>query len=439
MHDADVTRDRSVAVWVIALLVVLAGCAGPPETATAPAPAVSRALPDAVSADTPRPAAELAGPKTIRLWHRWPGGEATTIRSLLDDFEASRPDVQIEMMYQSDLAGALLAIGEMGESPDIVALPGDQISEFTRNGWLTPLDDYVDFAWLADTYLGTSVEALRSGGKLWGLPMAVQTVTFIYNLNLIGGEDLAAQTSELLARARQYQGTHDGIWYLAYPAKDDIYFAAPWFYGAGAWYAREDGSVGLNTPAGEAAAAFLSSLHEVMPLDIDYTLADTLFKSEQAAIIVNGPWYLSELEALNIPYGLQIMPVVSSSGQPARPLVSVDGLALGPAPRHAETAAQVMAYLTSAESQMQLARAHGLIPANQMAIRRAGDEGLVVIVHFAKQAELGQALPTTPYWDAAWSPVQSLLNALWNGEPVQPALERAQREAEALIDALANR
>jgi arabinogalactan oligomer / maltooligosaccharide transport system substrate-binding protein len=320
-----------------------------------------------------------------------------------------------------------------------VALPGDQIARFVEAGLLSPLDDRVDATWLAETYLPTALDALRLGGSLWGLPLGVQTVTFIYNANLIGDEELSAQTSEILSRAREYQVAHDGIWYLVYPARDDVYFAAPWFYGAGAWYAREDGSVGLDTPAGAAAAAFLSSLREVMPADIDYTRADALFKSGQAAIIVNGSWYLPELEAAGISYGLQIMPVVSSSGQPARPLVSVDGLMLGSTSRYAETAAQVMAYLTNAESELQWARQHDVTPANRLAIQRAGDEGLGLIVHFAKQAELGQALPASPTWGATWAPVQTLLEELWAGEPAQAALEAAQREAEAYVATLAGR
>jgi maltose-binding protein MalE len=109
---------------------------------------------------------------------------------------------------------------------------------------------------------------------------------------------------------------------------------------------------------------------------------------------------------------------------------------LGAGSRYKQTATQVMAYLTNAESELQLARNFNAVPANKMAIQRAGDEGLAIITHFAKQAELGQGLPATPNWVATWAPVQSLLKALWAGEPVETALETAQREAERSISAL---
>ena len=438
MHSPDV-MIRKVAICGFALIVLLAaGCAGPMETSEPSTPTVG-VQPEAVVADTPTPAPEPVGPKTITIWHRWSERKAATVRELLDNYEISRPNVFVQMVYQADLYDALQAAHESDAAPDIVALPGDSIAEFVNAGLLASLDSHLDATWLAETYLSPSVEALRLDGALWGLPIGVQTVTFIYNMNLIRDEELAAQTSQILSKAREYQAAHHGVWYLVYPARDDVYFAAPWFYGAGAWYAREDGSVGLNTPAGDAAAAFLASLSEIMPPDIDYTMADALFKSKQAAIIVNGSWYLPELEAAGISYGLQIMPVVSSSGQPARPLVSVDGLMLCSESRYMETATQVMAYLTNAESELQLARDHDVVPANLLAIQRASDEGLALIVHFAKQAEVGQALPTTPYWGATWTPVQALLEALWEGEPAQDALDTAQRASEEYVATLGGR
>lgn len=438
MCDSNALRHNSILAALLVVVLLVTSCAAPPEPTAAPATATLAMQIEAAERETPAPTPDQSGPKTLTLWHRWPESQAATVRALLDDYQNSRPDVIVEMAYQGDLYAAMETAKEAGNAPDIVALSGDRIAEFVGSDLIAPLDAYIDPIWLEDTYLSTALGALRLNGKLWGLPVDVQTVTFIYNQDVIRDEELSAQTSELLANARKYQSAHDGIWYLVYPARDDVYFAAPWFYGAGAWYAREDGSVGLNTPAGEAAAAFLSSLREIMPPDMDYTSADALFKAGRAAVIVNGFWYLPELEAAGIPYGLQIMPVVSSSGKPARPLVSVDGLMLGSSLRHVDAAVRVMAYLTNAESELQLTRKHDIVPANQMAIERAGDEGMTLITHFAHQAELGEPLPTTPYWMAAWVPVKSLLESLWEGVPAGVALQRAQKEAEENIAQLSD-
>lgn len=407
----------------LSLVAGMMGCAGPASLpATAPPEAARLALSPPALSPTP------SGPIILSVWHRWPEAQAATVRELLDNYQSSRPNVRVELAYKADLYDSLQQAKEVGPMPDVIAMPGDRIAEYVAAGVLEPLDIYIDASWLEESFLSPALDALRFQGKLWGLPLHLQTVTFIYNTRLIQDEELSAQTAELLAKARAYQASHAGIWYLVYPARDDMYFAAPWFYGAGAWYVDEKGQVGLNTPAGLEAAAFLASLREIMPPDIDLGKADALFKAGQAAITVNGPWYLPELEAAGIPYALQLMPTVSSSRQPARPLVSVEGLMLGSEPKHVEEAVRLIAYLAGSESELRLARKHGLIPANLLAIQRANEEGLVVIYHFAKQAELGVGMPTTPYLGATYGPVSQLLQALWNGTPPPVALQLAQEE-----------
>lgn len=405
---------------------LLAGCAAPPAVST-PLPAPP-AVPQSQALATPTP----AGPVTLTLWHRWPERFAASVRQLLDEFE-SVTGVHVEMSYQASLHEALGEAQAAGQLPDIVAMPGDYLALAVQNSWLQPADPLFDSAMLDETYLRAGLESLRYQGHLWGLPLNLHTQTFIYNLDLITEAELSADTGELVAKARQYQSAHPGVWYLAYPARDDVYFAAAWFYGAGAWYAREDGSVGLNTPQAVSAAAFTASLREIMPADIDLTKADALFKAGQAAITINGIWYLAELDAAGIRYGLQIMPVVTSSGMPARPLVAADGLMISSGCERPVDAARLIAYLTNAESALRLARNHSIVPANRLALQRAEQEGLWVVAHYARQAELGQSLPATPYWPAVLPAVRDALDAIWAGQPPAEALQAAQAAAEKLV------
>ncbi|MBC7241231.1 MAG: extracellular solute-binding protein [Anaerolineae bacterium] len=423
---------RHALVGIITLGVIiglLTGCAGaPPSAAPTPSPA---AVPQSQALATPTP----AGPVTLTLWHRWPERFAASVRQLLDEFEQTA-GIRVEMTYQASLHEALNEARAAGRLPDVVAMPGDYLSLAVETGWLQPAEPLFDPAMLEETYLPAGLEALRYQGHLWGLPLNLHTQTFIYNMDLISEAELSADTAELVAKARQYQAAHPGIWYLVYPARNDVFFAAAWFYGAGAWYAREDGSVGLNTPPAVAAAEFIASLREIMPADIDLTKADALFKAGQAAITINGIWYLAELDAAGIRYGLQIMPVVSASGMPARPLVAADGLMITSQCQRPAEAARLIAYLTNAENALRLARGHSVVPANRLAVQRAGQEGLWIVAHYARQAELGQPLPATPYWPAVLPAVRDALEAIWEGQPPAEALQSAQTAAEQLIASL---
>lgn len=415
------TRIRLIVLMLV--IGLSAGCAAPAVSVPPPSPPP---VPQSQALITPTP----AGPLT--LWHRWPERFAASVRQLLDEF-ARVTGVQVEMSYQASLYEALREAQAAGQLPDIVAMPGDYLALAVQNGWLQPADPLFDPIMLDETYLQAGLEALRYQGHLWGLPLNLHTQTFIYNLGLISEAELSADTGELVAKAQQYQSAHPGVWYLAYPARDDVYFAAAWFYGAGAWYAREDGRVGLNTPQAVSAAEFIASLREVMPADIDLTKADALFKAGQAAITINGIWYLAELDAAGIRYGLQIMPVVTSSGMPARPLVAADGLMITAQCRRPADAARLIAYLTNAESALRLARNHSTVPTNRLALQRAEQEGLWIVAHYARQAELGQPLPTTPYWPAVLPAVRDALDAVWAGQLPADALQAAQATAEKLV------
>lgn len=420
---------RHTLIRVIALVLIislLAGCAGAPAV-TAPTSTPS-AAPQSQPLAVPTP----AGPVTLTLWHRWPERFAASVRQLLDEFEQAA-GIHVEMTYQASLHEALKEAQAAGQLPNVVAMPGDYLSLAVGNGWLQPAEPLFDPAMLDETYLPAGLEALRYQGHLWGLPLNLHTQTFIYNMDLISEAELSAATAELVPKAQQYQAAHPGVWYLVYPARSDVYFAAAWFYGAGAWYAREDGSVGLSTPEAVSAAEFIASLRQVMPADIDLTKADALFKAGQAAITINGIWYLAELDAAGIRYGLQIMPVVSSSGLPARPLVAADGLMISSQCQRPAEAARLIAYLTNAESALRLARSHSVVPANRLAVQRAGQEGLWVVAHYAHQAELGQPLPATPYWPAVLPAVRDALEAIWAGQPPAETLQAAQTAAEKLI------
>jgi maltose-binding protein MalE len=411
-------------VFVLLVIVCLPSCTNPSGRDEGLSGAEIRAT----AAEVPPPSLTPA-PVNLILWHHWPPDQQSTVQDIVRDYQTSRPHLTVELVYQADMYGALQGVQKDEEGPDVLVLPGDRLAESVAASQLTPLEVYVDAGWLAESYLPSALDALRLDGKLWGLPFQVQTVTFIYNTSIITNEELSAQTSEIVEKARGYRSRHEDLSYLAYAARNDAYFAAPWFYGAGAWYVREDGSVGLDTPEALAAAQFLASLREIMPPGISHAEADRLFKAGQAAITVNGPWYIEELGAAGIPFGLQIMPTISTSGQPARPLVTAEGLTLGPHQRHVEEAVRLIAYLAGAESELQMARKHGLIPANRMAIERAGQEGLVIVAHFGQQAALGEPMPATPLMSAMWEPVTRLLEALWEGADPQAALDLGHRLA----------
>lgn len=426
------TRFVPIALLVIAS-IVLAACGGvtatPPPTATsAPQPTPP---PEATSA--PQPTATLE-PVTITIWHGWQGEYFNNIKSVFDKYSEAHPNVTVELVQVPDLSDKIVTAVPAGEGPDIVAFANDWIGRLAEAGIIVPLDSYIDRAEYESTFIPTAVESQTYKGQIWGYPEAMEAITLIYNKKLISADQLPKSTDELLANAAQWQTDHPGEYYFVYNAKSDAYFSAPWFYGAGAFFVKEDGSVGLNTPEGVAAATFLQQLRAVMPEEIDYGIADTLFKEGKAPIIMNGPWYIADVEKAGIDYGMVTIPTVSSSGKPGIPFVGVKTLMVTPNSKHPEVAVDVLQFFTSKDSQIFLSQQNKTVPTNVAAAEDPAVQALTTVANFSKQAAVGTPLPNTPYMSALWDPVAKMLEAVWTGGATpEQAVKTAQEAAETNI------
>lgn len=411
-----------------AAAMLLAACGTAATPAASPGPTEPGTPAEATA--TSEPTQPPPQPVTITIWHGWLGEQFTNVEQVFRDYEAGHPNVQIELVSVPDLGNRLVTAIPEGARVDIIAYGSEWIGRLAEAGLIVPISDYgISEDFLFDTYIGPTAELMLYKGKIWGLPEAVECVTWIYNKALIAETDIPKDTDALLSKAAEWNEANPGKWFFVYPARNDVYFSATWWHSAGAYLVKEDGSVGLDTPEGLRAARFLAQLPTIMPQDIDYIKATTLFKEGSAAITQNGPWFAQELEAAGIDYGFALIPDYDATGQRRGPYVSGKALLLTPNSDHPDIAVDVMRYFTGAEAQVFLASANGTIPTNKAAADSADVQAFPTIAHFARQAALGMPLPTTPYMGAMWDPMAKALEALWTGTKTP---EQAIKDAQEL-------
>lgn len=98
---------------------------------------------------------------------------------------------------------------------DVAYNGGDWLEEFAAAGWVVPLDDY--FPWVQDYQdrtLGFAWEDMTYDGKVYGLPYYADTVTFMYNEQLLEDagitnppttwEEVTEQSLELKAQGMEF-------------------------------------------------------------------------------------------------------------------------------------------------------------------------------------------------------------------------------------------
>lgn len=384
------------------------------------APAAETPAAEATAEPTPEVASLGSGSTKVVVWHSWGGDYFETIQKLLGDY-ATKNNVQIELVKQADLNNKVSVAVPSGQGPDVIAWVNDQIGKNALSEIIQPLDDYgVNEAYLKENFTDVAASAMVYDGKTYGIPESMEALTFIYNKKLVSEADLPKDTDALIAKAKEYNGQDK--YFFVYNAKNDAYFSAPWWQGAGVTLVAPDGTTQLGDENSVAAANLIKSFTEIMPKEIDYGVADTLFKEGKAAIIMNGPWSIADYQNAGLDVGLATIPVVSSSGQPGKPFVGVKLLMLAANAKAPEAAVEMMKYYGSTEVQAELAKVNKQVPANKAAQEQVKSDP--IIAGFINQASLGVPLPNTEFIDAMWDPIGKTVEAVWTGaSPPEQAVQ----------------
>ena len=422
---------RKTHCFAIGLLLASALLIGSCGSQSSPsAPPQGQTSPTALPTEPPQPV-------TLTIWHGWQPEFLANVERVFRDYEAAHPNVRIELVSVPNMGNRVVSAIPGGEKVDILAFDTEWIGRLAEAGLILPISDHgVSRDFMRDTYIGPAAESMVYKGKVWGFPEALECVTWIYNKALISESEIPNNTDELLVRAKEWNAAHPGKFFFVYPAQNDPYFSGAWWYGAGAYFVKEDGSVGLESEAGLKAAQFIAQLPAIMPQPVDYVAATALFKEGKAAIIQNGPWFLSELKAAGVDYGLALIPEFDATGRAGTPFVDGKALMLAANCQRPDLAVDVLKYFTGAEAQAALSKANGTIPTHIAAAASAEVQAIPDIAHFARQAALGVPLPTTPYMSGLWDPVTAALEALWAGAFPEQALQEAQAQALKNVAAL---
>lgn len=376
---------------------------------------------------------------TLTIWHGWQGAYLQAKQAIFNAYTKAHPKVKIVLVHQDDIAGKSTTAVKAGNGPDIIAFTDDNLGKLALSKVVVPMDDYITQDFLKSTYTSAAASALVFNGHVYGVPEAVEAITFMYNKALVSASDLPKTTDEMLAFQKSYSTAHPGHYGIVWNTEDG-YFEAPWFYGWGAPYVTPDGKAHLNSSGALAAMNFIASFRPYLPKQQSYDVASSLFTEGKAAVIIDGPWsYSSYAGSGKIDVGFATLPTIASLGTPAKPFVGVKSLWAAKTAKNLPLVADLMKFYTNKANQVTMSQADGEIPANTAADNDASVQALPAIAGYAAQVKLGVALPNTPYMSALWTPVASALTAVWNGSQTpEKALSDAQAAATKGIEQITN-
>ncbi len=175
-----------------------------------------------------------------------------------------------------------------------------------------------------------------------------------------------------------------------------------------------------------AFAADLAKNQGIMPQEISSTLVTSMFNSGQAAMVINGPWFMGEIDK-KVNYKVAVLPVISKVGKRATPFLTAEGVIMSAKAVDKKAAFEVMKHLTSVEAGKVMATVGRQTTARKEVYSDpavAKDELLAV---FRKQLENTVPMPNTPAMLSVWSPATTAMNEVINGTTAPAdAMKKAQ-------------
>jgi len=373
-------------------------------------------------------------PKTvINIWHQMLYENRKVLREVCDEYEHNNLDIEINLTYREteELRSSYQAAAMGGSGPELIYGPSDQVGPFSVMGIIQPLDDLLPHAYF-NQFVKNAI--VQSDGQIWMVGDVVGNhLMLIYNKDLILSPP--DNTTELIEKGKQMTVDTDGdgkidqyglVWNFTEP-----FFYVPWLGGFGEWLLTDDNNPNLNTEGNRRGFQFIKALrdeHQIIPKECDYEIANAMFKTGRAAMIINGDWSWGDYSGV-VDFGIARIPKVSETGKWPSPLVSTKGYSINintTGEKLTETL-KLMKHLTSADVQLYFTQCINSQPSAIAALNNHKVRNNVLLQKSAEIIAVGRPMPIIPEMRAIWDALREQYQAVLGGT-ISPkiAARRAQ-------------
>ena len=379
----------------------------------------------------------------ISLWHQMLYAERVVLAERVATYEAAHPEVKITVVYReteqvrSGFQNSALA----GSGPEIVFGPSDQIGPFATMGIIRPLEDLFSAEELA-RFNPQGLTWFRAGDDtahhLYQVADRLGNhLTLVYNREMVPepptDSDELIRIGVELTRDLNGDGKIDRfglVWNFTEP-----YFFVPFLGGFGGGVMDADNAPTLDTEANRRALQFVIDLRDkyrITPFQCDYETANSLFKEQKAAMIINGDWSWGTYLDAGLDIGVARIPMISETGLWPSPMVSPKGYSLNIniAGEKLGPTIDFLRFLLSDESQKRLAAATRMMPTSLAVLEDSVVTGSEIMANSLKQIEVGHPMPVVPELRAVWDAMRPYYQAVLGGTiGAEEAARGMQRES----------
>jgi maltose/maltodextrin transport system substrate-binding protein len=322
--------------------------------------------------------------------------------------------VKVVVQHPEGAPDKFQAAAGAGKGPDIFCWPHDRVGEWAKAGIIVPVkpsrairEGIDDSAWKAFTY----------NGKLWGYPLAIETIGLIVNKALVPRIPETFEEVIALDRTLSAQGRKAILWDY-----NKTFFTWPLLAGAGGtvFAARPDGTldttqVGVNNAGALQGAEMLARLirEGVMPKGARYSDMEAQFASGKVAMMISGPWAWDNVRKSRIDFAVAPIPRVGSA--PSRPFVGVLGCMITAPSRMKDVAREFLEHHVLQVQGLKTISADVPLgtPANKAYFAELANDPAIAAT--MANARAGEPIPNIPETGRFWPAMDAALEAITQG------------------------
>ena len=353
------------------------------------------------------------------------GDKGFTGLQAIGDLFAAELGVDVVVEHPENVTDKFQQAAANGQGPDIFIWAHDRFGEWAAGGLITPVEpsdaikaNTFDFTW----------DAMQFGGNTWGYPISVEAVGLIYNKDLV---PVPPATMEEIPGMDIEGVTANMMWDY-----NNTYFTMPLLMAGGGYaFQKVDGSydgtdTGVNNAGSKAGVQVIKDMIDsgAMPSGVDYGVMDAALNKGETAMVINGPWAWSNLEASGINFG--VAPVPSVGGNPSKSFVGVLGAVVNASSPNKDLAIEFIENYMLTDDGLTAINddtALGAVASISFAATLAGNENIAATL---ANAQNGVPMPSNPEMGKFWGAMGPALTAVTTG---QSSVEEALDDAAARI------
>ena len=232
--------------------------------------------------------------------------------------------IKVKIETPEKITDSFPIAAQAGKGPDIVIWAHDKLGEWADAGLITPVEVSDQ---LVNKFFRKSWQAVFHHKWIWGYPIALETITLIYNKKLLNGPP-PTELSELVSLNQTIKKQSPGVLTILWDYKSP-YYSWGILASAGSYVFGNNGTdydlknVGVATGGAVKGLSRIIALIDagVLPKSVSYGAAEDLMGQGKLAMIISGPWTWSDLIKSGIDFG--VAPIPGVDGNLGRPFVGV--------------------------------------------------------------------------------------------------------------------